>query len=56
MKPVPTVSAAPARSRQAGSARSFPARSLLGAGLPARLVLVAAALVLLWLTILWALG
>ncbi len=36
-------------------ARPFPARSLLGAGLGARLVLVAGALALLWTTVLWAL-
>jgi hypothetical protein len=36
-------------------ARPFPARSLLGAGLGARLVLVTGALALLWTTVLWAL-
>lgn len=35
--------------------RLVPARSLLGAGLPARLALVAGALALLWLTVSWAL-
>ena len=35
--------------------RPSPARSLLGAGVVARLGLAAAALVLLWTTILWAL-
>ena len=35
--------------------RPSPARSLLGAGVLARLGLAAAALVLLWTTILWAL-
>jgi len=35
--------------------RPFPARSLLGAGLAARLALVAGALALLWATVLWAL-
>ena len=35
--------------------RPSPARSLLGAGMLARLGLAAAALVLLWTTILWAL-
>ena len=35
--------------------RPSPARSLLGAGLLARLGLAAAALVVLWTTILWAL-
>jgi hypothetical protein len=34
--------------------RSSPARSLLGAGLFARLGLAAGALVLLWTTVLWA--
>ena len=34
--------------------RPFPARSLLGAGLFARLGLAAGALVLLWTTVLWA--
>ena len=36
-------------------ARPVPARSLLGAGLGARLVLIAGALALLWTTVLWAL-
>ena len=40
---------------QAEDARPLPARSLLGAGLGARLVLVAGALALLWTTVLWAL-
>jgi len=35
--------------------RPLPARSLLGAGLAARLALVAGALALLWATVLWAL-
>lgn len=35
--------------------RPFPARSLLGAGLPARLGLAALALATLWTTVLWAL-
>ncbi|MDI3513050.1 MAG: hypothetical protein PWP40_279 [Rhodocyclaceae bacterium] len=35
--------------------RPFPARSLLSAGLAARLGLVAGALALLWTTVLWAL-
>ena len=35
--------------------RPLPARSLLGAGLAARLALVACALALLWATVLWAL-
>lgn len=35
--------------------RPFPARSLLSAGLAARLALVAGALALLWTTVLWAL-
>ena len=34
--------------------RPFPARSLLGAGIFARLGLAAGALVLLWTTVLWA--
>ncbi|MBP6490716.1 MAG: hypothetical protein KA225_02735 [Thauera sp.] len=38
-----------------GRLRPSPARSLLGAGVLARLGLAAAALVLLWTTILWAL-
>ena len=38
-----------------GRLRTSPARSLLGAGVFARLGLAAAALVLLWTTILWAL-
>lgn len=38
-----------------GRLRPSPARSLLGAGVFARLGLAAAALVLLWTTILWAL-
>ena len=38
-----------------GRLRPSPARSLLGAGVVARLGLAAAALVLLWTTILWAL-
>ena len=40
---------------QAEDARPLPARSLLGAGLAARLALVACALALLWATVLWAL-
>ena len=36
-------------------ARPFPARSLLGAGLGARIVVVTGALALLWTTVLWAL-
>ena len=40
---------------QAEDARPLPARSLLGAGLAARLALVAGALALLWATVLWAL-
>jgi len=35
--------------------RPFPARSLLGASLPARLGVAALALVLLWTAVLWAL-
>lgn len=35
--------------------RPFPARSLLGAGLGARLAVVAGALAVLWTTLLWAL-
>ena len=35
--------------------RPYPARSLLGTGLAARLALVAGALALLWSTVLWAL-
>ncbi|ENO75899.1 hypothetical protein [Thauera sp. 63] len=37
-------------------ARAFPPRSLLGLGVPARLVLAALATGLLWLTVLWALN
>ncbi len=40
---------------QTDGARPLPARSLLGAGLAARLALVAGALALLWTTVLWAL-
>ena len=40
---------------QAEDPRPLPARSLLGAGLAARLALVAGALALLWATVLWAL-
>lgn len=47
---LPGAAAAPA-----AEARPFPARSLLGAGLGARLALVAGALALLWTTVLWAL-
>ena len=39
----------------AEDAHPLPARSLLGAGLAARLALVAGALALLWATVLWAL-
>ncbi|MBV2263299.1 MAG: hypothetical protein KUL79_07045 [Thauera sp.] len=39
----------------ADDTRPYPARSLLGAGLAARLALVAGALALLWTTVLWAL-
>ena len=39
----------------AEDAHPLPARSLLGAGLAARLALVACALALLWATVLWAL-
>jgi len=39
----------------AEAAHPLPARSLLGAGLAARLALVACALALLWATVLWAL-
>ena len=40
---------------RAQDAHPLPARSLLGAGLAARLALVAGALALLWTTVLWAL-
>lgn len=39
----------------AGTVRGFPPRSLLGAGLAARLAVAGAAVALLWLTVLWAL-
>ncbi len=45
----------PRRDADGAPMRAFPARSLLGAGLPARLALVAGALALLWATVLWAL-
>ena len=38
-----------------GRLRPSPARSLLGAGLAARLAVVTGALALLWTTVLWAL-
>jgi len=47
----PTVAAA----RTLARLRPFPARSLLGAGLPTRLGLAALALAALWTTVLWAL-
>lgn len=58
MKPTPPAVAASgaARTPRARLSRIRNARSLLGAGLPARLAIVAAALALLWLTLLWALA
>lgn len=44
------------RHAERGGDRPLPARSLLGAGLGTRLGVAAAALALLWVTILWALG
>ncbi|AMO37595.1 hypothetical protein [Thauera humireducens] len=47
---------APSHSHAPLLARAFPPRSLLGLGVPARLVLAALATGLLWLTVLWALN
>jgi hypothetical protein len=53
--PLETRRATPRTDADGAPMRPFPARSLLGAGLPARLALVAGALALLWLTVSWAL-
>lgn len=45
----------PRRDADGAPMRAFPAHSLLGASLPARLALAAGALALLWTTVLWAL-
>ncbi len=54
--PRPVAAAVPhGGAAHAEDPRPLPARSLLGAGLAARLALVAGALALLWATVLWAL-